>query len=220
MPAGSKDNAREPWEHDGKGECECGVSVPHSHPTGEMKNPVMGDKEAPKKKGGKKAPRVHGSASREEALELAQVLFEDNGGFFAETVQQAGKKKDGRPTVMTPDTIRKLEVAFSIGCSDREACLFAGISTTAFYDFCKANEDFAERKEMLKETPTLYARLNVVRGIVAHGNRDDSWAYLTRKRKAEFSELKPGLDDARKPITADQLEAINRGQFVLDEEGE
>lgn len=216
---------KQPWKHTGAGECACGLSIPHSHPTGDLgKVETEGEPTgtpAQRAAKTKKAKREAGKASREEALELASAMFQDDGAFFAETVSNAGKKKEGRPTVMTPDVVRKLEQAFSIGCSDREACLFADISTAALYDFCNLNEDFSERKEMLKETPTLYARLNVVRGIVAHGNRDDSWAYLTRKRKAEFSELKPGgLEDAKKPVTAAQLEAINRGAFVVEDEDE
>lgn len=160
-----------------------------------------------------------GKANREEALELAAVLFDDNGEFFAETMRDAGKKpKMGRPTVMTPEVVRKLEIAFSIGCSDAEACLFAGIAKKTLYEWVKINPDFSDRKEQLKLTPVLYSRLLVVRNIIAHGSSADAWQYLMRKRKAEFSEAKQELPDGRKPLTAKQLEAVNSGEFEIIED--
>ena len=63
-----------------------------------------------------------------------------------------------RPTVMTDEVVRKLEEAFAMGCTDVEACLFAGISRPAFYDYCNANPKFSDRKELLRTNPTLKAR--------------------------------------------------------------
>jgi hypothetical protein len=40
----------------------------------------------------------------------------------------------GRPTKMTPDTVKKLEEAFLLGCSDIEACLVADISKQTLYN--------------------------------------------------------------------------------------
>lgn len=91
----------------------------------------------------------------------------------------------GRPTVMTPVTIDKLEEAFEWGCSDLEACLHAGIGKTALYDYQTANPDFAERKEQLKKNPTLRARRTVYKDIAE--NSDLALKYLERKEKDEFS---------------------------------
>ncbi|HYW81837.1 MAG TPA: hypothetical protein VFB30_01185 [Spirochaetia bacterium] len=33
----------------------------------------------------------------------------------------------GRKTVMTPEVVRKLEEAFSMDCTDEEACAYAGV---------------------------------------------------------------------------------------------
>ncbi len=59
---------------------------------------------------------------------------------------------------MTPETIQKLEEAFLMGCPDLEACLFAGVSKTAMYEYQAENPEFAERKERLKQNPFLQAR--------------------------------------------------------------
>ena len=69
------------------------------------------------------------------------------------------KSNAGRPTVMTEDVIRLLEAAFLVGATDLEACVHADISKTALYEYCQKNDEFAERKETLKNQPTLKAKL-------------------------------------------------------------
>lgn len=101
------------------------------------------------------------------------------------------KKKDpkdligaGRPTVMTTDTVNKLEQAFAIGCTDEEACVFADISRTTLYDYIKKNPEFADKKEALKKKPILKAKNTVVKNL---DNPDMALKYLERKCKDEFS---------------------------------
>ena len=85
---------------------------------------------------------------------------------------------------MTEITIKKLEEAFAIGCSDVEACLMANISTVTLYAYQKNNPEFINRKETLKEKPFLKARKTIVDDL------DDvntaKW-YAERKKKEEFS---------------------------------
>jgi hypothetical protein len=38
----------------------------------------------------------------------------------------------GRPTVMTEEVMRKLEEAFSLDCTDEEACAYAGIGERTY----------------------------------------------------------------------------------------
>lgn len=96
------------------------------------------------------------------------------------------KKTAGRPTVMTPEVVNKLEQAFSMGCSDLEACLFADISKQTLYDYQAKHPEFADRKAMLKETLILKARSVIATSL---NNKDENTAkwYLERKRKDEFS---------------------------------
>lgn len=72
------------------------------------------------------------------------------------------KGKRGRPTVMTEEVLRKLEEAFLDAFTDEMACLYAGISKTALYEYCEEHKDFAERKEVLKQTPSLTAQKTLV----------------------------------------------------------
>lgn len=92
----------------------------------------------------------------------------------------------GRPTVITEEVLRKLEEAFSYGATDKEAIFVANISSTAFYEYCKANPEFAERKEQLKDMPKYAARKNIVNAI-HDGDKAVSQWYAERKAKEEFS---------------------------------
>jgi len=94
----------------------------------------------------------------------------------------------GRPTVMTNEVLRKLEEVFALGGTDAEAIFYAGISKTAFYEYCKDHPTFAERKESLKDTPILAARRTVVKAL---NDPNHAFKYLERKKKNEFG---PGLE--------------------------
>jgi hypothetical protein len=60
---------------------------------------------------------------------------------------------------MTEACIAKLEEAFLHGCTDTEACLYADISRTAFYDYIERTPEFTDRKETLKQSPVMRARV-------------------------------------------------------------
>lgn len=95
--------------------------------------------------------------------------------------------KVGRPTVMTKETIRKLEEVFAIGGSDSEACFYADISKESLYAYCRKHPEFTDRKESLKEKPILKARQTVVKSL---DQPDYAFKYLERKKKDEFSPRK------------------------------
>jgi hypothetical protein len=69
----------------------------------------------------------------------------------------------GRPTIMTPETLQKLEDAFALGCTDLEACVYADISKSTLYNYQEQHPEFVERKEELKEHPVLLARQTVIK---------------------------------------------------------
>jgi hypothetical protein len=48
---------------------------------------------------------------------------------------------------MTNDVVAKLEQAFSEGCKDIEACIYAEIVMLALYDTCRECTEFIDRKE-------------------------------------------------------------------------
>lgn len=95
-------------------------------------------------------------------------------------------QKVGRPTVMTPEVVSKLEQAWAMGCSDIEACLFADISKQTLYDYQNKNPEFVDRKERLKESLVLKARTVIASALNQDDENTAKW-YLERKKKAEFS---------------------------------
>ncbi len=94
------------------------------------------------------------------------------------------KNRIGRPTKMTPDTVKKLEDAFAFGCTDEEACYYADITRQTLTTYQNANPDFLDRKEVLKSRPVLKARQEVIDGL--SGNPELALKFLERKRKDEF----------------------------------
>ena len=95
------------------------------------------------------------------------------------------KHPGGRPTVMTPETIGKLEQAFAYGASDKEACFYAGISRDTYYKHIKKEPELADRFEALRNTPVLKARKTIVDALSSP--KYASW-YLERKKKKEFAQ--------------------------------
>lgn len=92
----------------------------------------------------------------------------------AEVELEQQTDKYGRKTVMTPSVIVKLEQAFALGCSDLEACYYAGISKSTLYNYQNSTPEFLERKEELKAKPILLARQSVMKGINGYELRDDN----------------------------------------------
>ena len=92
----------------------------------------------------------------------------------------------GRPTVITQEVIRKLEEVFAIDGSVEEACFYADIGKTAFFEWQKRNPEYAERFEALRQKPVLKARETVIKDLV---NPSGAQWYLTRKKKAEFGAM-------------------------------
>lgn len=92
-----------------------------------------------------------------------------------------GKQKSPK---LTEDTIRKLEEAFSIDASVKEACYYADISADTYYRWIKEYPKLSYKLERLREKPVLKARQTVVKSL---DNPDYAFKYLERKKKDEFS---------------------------------
>lgn len=90
------------------------------------------------------------------------------------------KSNAGRPTVMTPETIQKLENGFSMGLSDREACLYAGIVPQTLFNYGATHPEFMERRELLKENVRMRAKMNIHAEVAAGDARTSQW-YLERR---------------------------------------
>ena len=125
-----------------------------------------------------------------------------------ENMAKNRKNLVGRPTVVTPEVVAKLEYGFMRGMNDTEACLYADISRSAFYDYCNKNPEFTDRKEELKKQPSVKAKLNVTEAI-EQGDVDLSKWYLERRNKDEFS--------LKQEIKADVTEEVTINLELVDE---
>jgi len=103
------------------------------------------------------------------------------------------KNQGGRPTLMTESLVNKLEEGFMIGLTDREACLYVNISHQTLYNYCEKHPEFVDRKEILKDSPRIKAKLNIDNALKEKDKDISKW-YLERKSKAEFS-LKTEVDN-------------------------
>lgn len=114
----------------------------------------------------------------------------------------------GRPTKMTEETLKKLDEAFLLGCTDEEACFYADISHQTLYNYQKDNVEYVERKEALKQNPFLLARTSVIDGFKK--NPELALKYLERKKKNEFSLRTEvtGADGKELPVPIIQLNGI------------
>lgn len=75
------------------------------------------------------------------------------------------KNKGGRPTIMTPEVLGKLEHAFKVGANDREACLHAGINPDTLYEYQKKNPQYSEQKADWKRNPILKAKYTIYKNL-------------------------------------------------------
>jgi hypothetical protein len=85
-----------------------------------------------------------------------------------------------RPTVMTDEVLSKLQHAFTMGCTDTEACMYAGCSQSALYRYEEKNEEYREQKVVWKSNPFMLARMLLVDALIA---KDVSTAHKLIDRK-------------------------------------
>ena len=120
------------------------------------------------------------------------------------------KSNAGRPTVMTPETVNKLEQAFLIGCTDQEACFFANISKQTLYDYQAKFPEFVDRKEQLKEAVFYDARNTIAKSVKE--NPQYAFEFMKRKKKDEFSERSELTGKDGTPITPIEVKFLSTEQ--------
>lgn len=98
---------------------------------------------------------------------------------------QVATKTRGRPTVFSYDVVHKLEQAFAMGCNVEEACIYSGVSRSAYYKKLENDPDFMDRIERCKVYMILKAR-QVVCTAIENGDAKIAMWYLERKRRDEF----------------------------------
>lgn len=116
-------------------------------------------------------------------------------------------KKVGRPPKITEVILRKLEEGFLYGLTDEQACLYADVPTSTFYDFLKKNPEFAERKEILKNQPKIDAKITIAKALRPH---DDPRLALEVAKNTMRDEY-----NTRQELTGKDGENITAVNFVI-----
>jgi hypothetical protein len=88
----------------------------------------------------------------------------------------------GRPTVMTPEVIEKIEEELKNGATLAHASFLADISLRTLYNYFDSNPEFKQRCELLQGMVAYRARVNIKNKIEA-GDIDTSKYWLDRKDK-------------------------------------
>lgn len=96
-------------------------------------------------------------------------------------------------TVMTEKMVRNLDEAFMMGMSDREACMYCGLSYSTFTTWLEKNEEYRTKKESLKQYPKLLVKRNLAEAIKNKDIDTSKW-YAERKMKDEGFNAKQEID--------------------------
>lgn len=97
----------------------------------------------------------------------------------------AKKNLGGRPSEMSEEKVKKLEEVFAIDGTIEEACFYADITKTTYYNWLEKKPELVDRFEALRQRPVLKARQTIVKSLETP--QGAQW-YLSRKKKSEFAE--------------------------------
>jgi len=95
----------------------------------------------------------------------------------------------GRPLKITISVLHKLEESFMHQFSDKNACIYAGISERTLYKYQERNPEFKQRKEALKTTPDMHAQHELVTSIKGNLNQSRWWAKNSSTMRAQFGDV-------------------------------
>lgn len=117
--------------------------------------------------------------------------------------------KFGRPTKITLQVLQDLKYAFLLGCPNKEAALYAGISESTYYLFLaqmdeQTKTDFSELVEGWKDDMILTARKTM---RVAVSKAEHAKWLLERRRKDEFA-----------PRTQHEVKEVSEFDSLSDDE--
>jgi len=91
-----------------------------------------------------------------------------------------------RPTKLNERTIQKLKEAFKLWCSVEEACSYAEISSSSYYEWLSKNEEFSEEISIVKKYLEFKSRAVIAQSLENWDVKTAMW-YLERKSKDEFN---------------------------------
>lgn len=112
-----------------------------------------------------------------------------------------------------------LEPYLKTGCSVKKACEYAGIPQSTVQTWIENDDDLRVKITAWQNVVNASARMNVASSI-QKGNITDSWTWLSKKEKDEFSGRQEITGPEGEPLgglsEADRL-ALNKLHDILDQ---
>ena len=102
-----------------------------------------------------------------------------------------------------------------LGSTDVEACIYAGISSSAFYEYQKANPLFLERKTALKNLPSLRAKKTIIDRLTEDVELAKWW--LTKKHPNEFGERREHVQPLI-PVSLTEASMKTAEKYIVQEQ--
>ncbi len=91
-----------------------------------------------------------------------------------------------RPTKLKKRVVQKLQEAFKLWCTTSEACCYAEISRSTYYDWLSTNQEFSDKIELSKKYLEYKSRAVIANSLENWDVKTAMW-YLERKNKKEFN---------------------------------
>lgn len=108
-------------------------------------------------------------------------------------IRKNGKLNTWRPTKKTPELMEKLKYAFSINCTNEEACAYAGIHPDTFYDRINNDKDFSDKIKMFKQQYLIDVRgVSKKRAMDEMNNDSTKIIFKLDKRYSDKAEIDVG----------------------------
>lgn len=86
------------------------------------------------------------------------------------------KHAGGRPLVITDEVVRELVELLRVGATVEQACDYAGIGRTSFYDRLKMDEQFAKKISYAQTFLSVSAKRNIADEVVnSHDVETSKW---------------------------------------------
>ncbi len=134
--------------------------------------------------------------------------------------KSVSENKAGRPTVITPKVVSKLEALFSVGLTVREACLESGISHEAYYSRVRSDEQFADKMANAQNNLTNTAKKVVAYKLMDQDAKTAMWWLdrLDKKEMAKQQAVTDGLPTAEtetEPLSFEDMIELYEGYEMM-----
>lgn len=150
---------------------------------------------------------THKGKTKKELALLMDINLETFKYHYRKLLKEGKVDKIDDQTKLTPKMLKDLEEYFTYGLTDKQACYRAGIATSTFYNYCRENPDWAERREVLKDDVIVNAKITVAKKVK---DNDDTYTKLVYQqyKQAERADIKVKVNTSEEKID-EELRSTN-----------